>query len=140
MAGSAYVGEQLITQYSRTFEVVSATTLTFNSYSGGDFLFTLSNPILADVNIQYAAVNGYNNGSCTPPSAESDSTFILSITAGNTSAIGSGTSPMSYTTSPYYSRGLCIIVNGNTLCNGDTIVIGGTTVTISIPNSCDPHI
>jgi len=138
--GSAYVGEQLITQYSRTFEVVSATTLTFNSYSGGDFLFTLSNPILADVNIQYAAVNGYNNGSCTPPSAESDSTFILSITAGNTSAIGSGTSPMSYTTSPYYSRGLCIIVNGNTLCNGDTIVIGGTTVTISIPNSCDPHI
>lgn len=112
--------------------------LSFSYYAGGQFTFELSNAINStNAVISGASVDGYADGVCGGASIENDGIIsAITINAGTTSATGGGLSPMDSSVGSY-RRTNFIIVNGLTKTNGETLTIGGTTVTISISNSCD---
>ena len=119
--------------------------LTFSSYGAGEFYFSLSNPINSiDLNITYAGVNGYSTTDCSGGVIESDSLSIsnyATITAGQTFASKIGSYNLT-SASKRYKQIDSLTINGNSgLTNGSTVIIGGTTVTISIPNTttCRPY-
>jgi hypothetical protein len=110
--------------------------LTFTSYQSGNFFFDLSAAIPSTaVNITSATVNGSDLGACSPFNESDALVGTLTIPAGSTSGMGSGSSPMTCGTLSY-RRFNSIVVNGSTKHNGDTIVIGGTTVTIVLSTAC----
>ena len=120
-----------------TFPVESA-TLTFSSYSGGQFIFDLDVPISEDIVVVYANVTGYPDIDCGLVSVASDnltSLTTLTILAGDTNGIQLGETPMDCDVNTY-RRLNYITIDGTNLFNGDTIVIGGTTVTVIINNDC----
>jgi hypothetical protein len=117
-----------------------SSTLSFQ-YIGGDnasqlgtFLFNLSNPLPANITITGASIATYNDGiSCTNVVNTPIQSGSAVITAGNSNASAGSSSPIC---ADRYSRTDAIVVNGFNLTNGDTIIIGGVTVNISIPTSC----
>lgn len=115
--------------------------LTFTSYSGGDFTFTLSSPIYSTgITISVASVNGTDQPDCTD-FTESDSITISNpviITSGSTTGVRAGNTPMSCSVATY-NRGTAITVNGQSKTNGQTITIGSTVVTIVISNACNMY-
>jgi hypothetical protein len=107
--------------------------LTFTSYAAGSFTFTLSPVIYSTaINISSINVQGYSNTGCTGSFVQSDSNVgLLIIPPGISVNNQDGQNPM---TSPVirYKKLDSISVNGTTRLNGQTITIGGTTVTVVI--------
>jgi hypothetical protein len=116
----------------------ATSTLTFSSYNGGVFYFTLSDPIPStNINIRFAGVTGYTLDNCNFTNEQDDLTSnILTITAGDYSGNANGNSTMGCSNTNY-RRGNTFSVNGNLVYNGSVITIGGTQVTISIPLTCE---
>lgn len=111
--------------------------LTFTSYSGGDATFTLSAAIPSTATtISVWSVTGWTDSGCTSSSGESDSQNAnIVIAAGGTTDTKSGNTAMT-ATSARYKRGTSITVNGVSKADGETITIGGTTVTVVISSAC----
>lgn len=124
-----------------TTTTLSGVTLTYRYLGGnnsevpsqnGEFIFELSGPLSEDITITGGAVSAYDEN-CTAvietPLQGVDATLI----AGNTSVSAGSSSTIC---SPLYARTNFITVNGTPLSNGDTIFIGGVTVTVSINTNC----
>ncbi len=112
-------------------------TLTFDSYTTGNFNFTLSNAIYStNTVITTADVNGSDGVTCTPFNESDSLSSAATITAGTTSASGGGSSPMTCGTQSYRKVN-SIVVNGLVKSNGQTLTIGGTTVTVVISTACN---
>jgi hypothetical protein len=113
-------------------------TLTFQYIGGnnvdtnGTFSFSLSNPLPSNITIAGAGISAYDLG-CVTVQATPSQVGTVTITAGST--VGS-TSSNSNICSDQYARANTIVVNGNSLVNGDTIIIGGLTLNISINTGC----
>lgn len=113
-------------------------TLTFQYLGGnnddtqGTFLFNLSNPLPSNITIAGAGVSAYDMG-CVTVQATPSQVGVGTITAGNTSVSRPSSSNIC---SDQYTRANTIVVNGNSLVNGDTINIGGVTLNISINTGC----
>lgn len=114
----------------------ATSTLTFTKYQSGAFTFTLSTPILKNVVISYASVNGYDDSSCTN-NVDGDVLSLneLTILALATTGTANGDTALPGVCTRYKKINN-IIVNGVTVVNGDTITIGGTVVTIVINTAC----
>lgn len=101
--------------------------------TNGQFYFNLSSALSSNVTITGASVNEFANPGCTGATGSASQAGMATITAGNLNTIvnsNSGVCPGSFS----FVGG--ITVNGTPLTDGGTIVIGGTTVTISIPSTC----
>lgn len=113
--------------------------LSFTSYNQGVFTFALSAAIPStNVVISAASANGYADAVCGGASTDTDQIAIgatLVILAGSTVGTYSSPTPM-LSSIPTYKRVNSIDVNGVTKINGQTITIGGTTVTVSISTAC----
>lgn len=119
-------------------------TLVFIGYSAGMFSFALTNPLTVPLTIEYASVDGFDNYGCGIGSGVYLDTFAPSTTltmpagttTGNIAGVGLGCAVLAY------RRGAQIKIAGNPLMlsNGNTFTIGGTTVTVSIGNTCDPYL
>jgi hypothetical protein len=116
----------------------ATSTLTFSSYNGGVFYFTLSDPIPStNISIRFAGVTGYTLDNCNFTNEQDDLTSnILTIAAGDYSGNANGNSAMGCSNNNY-RRGNTFSVNGELVYNGSVITIGGTQVTISIPPTCE---
>lgn len=102
-------------------------TLTFIDYSYSGFWWMLSDPIYStDVVITGITIDGYTNNSCNTLTGNK-ATTSMTIAKGYVS----NTSYEAFN-DEYYKKVNSVNVNGSTLQNGDTIMIGGTLVTISI--------
>lgn len=112
-------------------------------YEADTFSATLSSPIRStNITLSSLAVTGYDDGSCTNLSGDSDSSSgNMTITAGNYNGNVAGLYGM--TTNTLYYNFSSITVNGTSRNNGDSFTIGGTTVTIYYPQNgysgCDPY-
>lgn len=118
-----------------TIEAVSPTsTLTFASYGSGIFYFTLSNPLpTSNLTITGVSVQGSNDGCVSP--IETDSSATATITFGNTTANANGATPLT-AASTSYSKNNAMTVNGTAYIDGNTFIIDGITVSISVPAGC----
>lgn len=114
-------------------------TLSFNYVGGngvdtnGSFSFTLTNSISSNITITGTSVTTFSDPGCSGTTSSDTQSGAATITAGNTTTTANSSSivcPGSF------RRVNSITVNGTPLTDGGTIVIGGTTVTISIPNTC----
>jgi hypothetical protein len=115
-----------------------ATATLFFSYANDTFTCSLSSVIYtASTTISYAAITGYGDFDCTIPNANDSATENIVINAGTSSdsAPGSG-----FFNDPYYQFDNGVTVNGNFLQDNDTITIGNTLVTISLPFGCNATI
>lgn len=125
-AGATYIdpcGESTL-----TFQYIGGNNVDTN----GTFSFSLSNPLPANITIAGAGISAYDLG-CVTVQATPSQVGTVTITAGST--VGS-TSSNSNICSDQYARANTIVVNGNSLVNGDTIIIGGLTLNISINTGC----
>jgi hypothetical protein len=131
----AYNGTTFDLTATRLVDPATA-NLTFTSYTSGDFTFTLSSRIYTtSLTITGAGVNGFTNITCTLPTPQSDDLLGQAvIKAGTTGVTQTGTIALDCTILRY-KRQATMEVNGVTKSNGQTIVIGGTTVTIVIDSS-----
>jgi hypothetical protein len=132
-------------------DVYETSTLTFSSYQSSislaaGFTFTLSNPLTESLVITSATVNGYAGGSCSGSVLDQDDIggsknplAVATILAGNTQGgYGASSDPMETATVGSYKFGASITIDGyGTFTDGQTFVAGGTTVTVSIPNTCN---
>ena len=111
-------------------------TLTFTKYEAGDFAFTLSSRIYTEsITITVATVIGFNNTTCTLPSIDSDSIDgVAIVSAGTIGTIQTGQLPFDCTFLRY-KRGSSISVNGISRTDGQTLTVGGTTVTVVIDST-----
>lgn len=115
----------------------ATSTLTFSNYKTGTFFFTLSNAIYStNTTITAADVNGSNGTTCTPVNESDSLASFATITSGTTAGSGAGNSPMTCGTHSYRKVN-SIVVNGITRTNGQTLTIGGTTVTVVINTACN---
>jgi hypothetical protein len=156
--GSAYAGEQLVAQDFKQFKVISEATLSFQEYAlggagggctpgTGQFTFILDNPLLADVIISRAGVDGSSGYSCnTFDEFDGFNYPQTAITAGNTLGYMQGTpnGGLSCCIGSYKKNNSLIIydtVLGYILVsNGSTVNIGGTPVHILIDwITCNPY-
>jgi len=131
-------------QASTLSSVPSTTTLTFASYSSGVFQFTLSSSVTSNLVVTAASVNGTDQATCIGY-IESDDiggsnnpVGSATIISGSTIGYMTSSSPMSASVINY-KRGTSITVNGVSYTNGNTFTVGSTTVTVSIPNTCDTY-
>ena len=144
--------ETLITSSPLTFTAGNPPTVTlyFTRYSGYGFAFTLTEALpLTTLSITSARVYGWYGTSCgdgiNPDVQTKDREdhllpgFPAVIPAGSTyveqTGVGGDWDPVGvYKCLPQ------ITVNGNNYIDGDTFVVDGTTVTISINTSCQTYI
>lgn len=114
-------------------------TLTFTSYEEGRFRFDLSDPIYTtDLIIDVAGVDGAEDDSCGAVDASDtiSGSNPLTILAGSTNGTSFGNTPMSCDIISM-KRHTSINVDGyGTFFNTQTFDADGTTVTVSISNSC----
>lgn len=116
---------------------VSATL--FVKYEADTFYADITDAIYStSITISAATLGvvGYEDGSCSNLSGESDSSpNNLVITAGTTSASQLGNFGFS-PTSQYYKFNGMLNVNGTNRYDGETFTIGATSVTLYFPQSC----
>jgi hypothetical protein len=118
-------------------------TLTFVKYENGSFTFTISKaiPSVLWIIISDAKVTGYTEEFCTSfPNQESllpSAKLYPTVDGASITVKGSPILDSSYTN---YEKGTYFKVNGVNVQNGDTIVIGGTTVTIVNIVGCETYI
>lgn len=143
---SIFISVVLTTTTTTTLPDPPTSTLTFSSYEGGVFTFTLSDAIYStSFMIEAADVEGSTTqNDCTAiDSYDSISLFFnpLSILPGQTTASVMGISPFTCDVLSY-SKVNSITINGyGTYVDGDTLTIGGTLVTVSIPTTCvNPYV
>ena len=117
----------------------ATSTLTFNFVGGngvdtnGFFGFSLTNALPSNITITGASVSQFSDFGCVTGIGTASQAGAATIVGGNlTTTVNSN----SLVCPSSYSRGSSIVVNGTPLSDGGTIVIGGTTVTVSIPNNC----
>lgn len=114
----------------------SATSLlTFLFYSAGVFVFNLTDVLSEDLTVSVASVTGSDNDFCGSLTEFDSIVTNCVIPSGSFSGNGFGGTPMSCDIISW-QRDAYIMVNGEFKASGDTIVIGGTIVTISIPSDC----
>jgi hypothetical protein len=118
--------------------------LTFSSYEAGLFTFTLSNPIYStNIKIIGAQVDGSTTqGDCTIIDAYDLITSLnpAELAPGATTVSQIGTSPFACDVISAKKLDNITIAGYGTFIDGDTVVIGGTLVTISIPAVCEGYI
>jgi len=111
-------------------------TLQFE-YIAGEFIFTLSNPIPStDIIIGGGRVNGSLNNDCSSKDGVDNMSGLITITKGTTNGSIVGNLPFDCSINTYNRRPF-IVVNGLQKSDGETISVGGTTVTVLIPNTCE---
>lgn len=117
----------------------AASNLTFTIYSAGSASFDLSKPLRSTaVTISAWSVTGYTEPTCTTTSGDSDNQDAnIVIAIGTTNKSGSGAIIMTNPPTTRYKRGTSITVNGTARTNGQTLVIGGTTVSVVISSACN---
>lgn len=118
-----------------------ATSVLSYSYTGGNFTFGLTNPIITtNVVITSAQVQGSSLPACASIDNGDDITGAnpLTILAGNPSGVVAGNTPMGCGVDTL-QRVNSIVVNGLTKSNGQTLTIGGTLVTVSISVACESY-
>jgi hypothetical protein len=136
--------ETLIDQSILTFNAGNppTTTLRFEGYRANIFYFTLTNPLpLTNLTISEAKVDGYITN-CFDK--EEDDMIVpnspVVIVANTTTAQGYGGIFGDWDDINRFECENGITVNGNRYINGDTFIIDGTTVTISINTTCQEYI
>lgn len=140
-----YVDVSILLTSTTTTTIANPPTsiLTFDSYSNGQFNFTLSNPIYSTpLEVYGAQVNGYGPADCSGSIINSDSNSISNpaiISSGSSSGSVIGTTPMPPSVGSYLKVN-SITVNGyGTFVDGNTFSVDGTTVTVDIPNTCSVY-
>lgn len=103
-----------------------------NTFDVGNFQFLLTSPLPSNITITGASITEFNLG-CSGSTGSASQVGIATITAGNTSVIVPSNSPEC---ADSFTRGGSITVNGTPYTNGSTFVVGGVTVTVSIPSTC----
>lgn len=114
-------------------------TLTFTSYEGGEFTFDLDVPIPStSIVIDGAQVSGSIADDCVASDyTDNISIFnILTIFAGAVTGTQTGMTPITCSASSVYKLDSVSIVGLGTFANGNTVMVGGTLVTISISTAC----
>jgi hypothetical protein len=116
-------------------------TLSYTYLGGGDgtngvFTYNLTSPLPSTITITGGQIAGYSDGSCSSLDGSATQASAATITAGNTVGGASATSQYCAPGFRYIRNSLGIIVNGNPVVDGDTLIIGGVTLNISIPNTC----
>lgn len=112
------------------------------SYLGGDggsslgaFTFNLSSALPSNITISGGSIEGYTDtgGGCDVLAFTANQSSTVTITSGSTL----GGSPSSTAQcADRLIRVNSLTVNGNPVVDGDTLIIGGVTLTISLPNTC----
>jgi hypothetical protein len=118
-------------------------TLTFANYQSGQFTFTLTNAINStSIVINGATVNGSNSVNCTggvQANDTLDSGHLVAIAAGSLTASQTGATPMGCGIGSYIKVNNISILGKGTFANGNTLTVGGTTVTVSIAPICNTY-
>jgi hypothetical protein len=120
-----------------TSKIVCQTTLSVY-YEAGFYYASLNDALSASVTISFSStdVSGYTDGSCNNPSGEQDAaSSSLVISAGSFTTSQSGVTALTVSSSFYKFDGN-LSVNGTSVADFGTIVIGGTTVTVNYPQAC----
>jgi len=105
--------------YANIYDYINSTTITISAAS--------------------LSVIGYDDGSCSSPSGESDtSPNALVINGGSLNASQQGNYGMTCTTT-YYKFSGNLVINGTSRYDGEQFYIGSTYVTLSFPQSCAPY-
>jgi hypothetical protein len=115
-------------------------TLTFFSYESGIFTFTLSDPIYSTgIEIVSAAVDGSTSVTDCSVIDEADTITTansVKIDAGEVIGSSLGNNPFTCAIVSYKKLDSIFIDGYGSFIDGDTVTIGGTLVTISIPSVC----
>lgn len=158
LAPNGYYSDQSISRYQQNGVLLPAegcancenpqgTTLTFTSYEGGvspnsKFTFFLSNILPIDtLTISSASIDAYEEINCNSINSSANDSMAENavIAAGSNMATAKGfglncsnpSAPVSK-----YRRGVSFQVNGTTVNDGNTIIIGGVPILIVINSSC----
>jgi hypothetical protein len=101
------------------------------------FTFTLTSAIYsADLTITSADITGYDSFLCDSINFQTDNLVAsVTIASGTTSNSEDGNTPLS--TGQYYQMNY-IVIDSSFLTHDQTIQIGGTTVTVKLPQGCNP--
>jgi hypothetical protein len=106
------------------------------SYSAGNYIATLSNPITADINISGVSVIGSTTNYCGDE-YQTDSLSSLDVPAGE---IQNSVLTGGITDATHFKVNNGAWVNGNYVTNNSTTTINGHTVTVEIANlSCSEY-
>jgi hypothetical protein len=106
--------------------------LVFSSYNGGLFTFNLSQVIPSTaITISAANVKGYTDVGCSSLDVDDNLGSNITIPGGTTAGQAMGYNPLDCTIYSY-KKVNAIIVNGQSRSNGQTLTVGGTTVTVVI--------
>jgi hypothetical protein len=118
-----------------------ATSILSFSYSRGVFTFNLTNPIPStDIVISSAHVDGFAT-SCDDAIDIIDTISANSTIYSNAStSTVNGDTPLNCTIDVFRRSPSIILQDYGALYNGQTINVGGTIVTISIPTTCETNI
>jgi hypothetical protein len=113
-------------------------TLTFENYEGGYFIFTLTNALSVPVTITTANVDGSHVNNCGPYEESDDiAGNPITIPAGMNYGSGPGNSPMTCSVNSWKRRSPIVVSGVGVLTNGQTVNIGGTIVTVIINGACE---
>ena len=115
----------------------ATSTLTFENYQGGTFVFTLSNALSVPVTILGANVDGSHGSSCGEYEESDDiGGNPITIASGLTYASGPGNFPMTCAVQSW-KRYIAINIDGiGDVNTGSTVNIGGTIVTVISSGAC----
>lgn len=125
--------------YAKRVASSSTSTLTMG-YEGSEFTATLSNPLSVNLDISLVTAYGYIFTDCRDESpSEVHIVDYVRLSPGQTyqTKYGNTDFPPS---AVRYNIANSITINGTAKSHGDTIVVGGTTITVAIPYaSCSPY-
>ncbi len=116
-------------------------TLSYFYTGGGDglngtFTYNLTSALPSTITITGGQIAGYSDGSCSSLDGSATQSGSATITSGNTVGSASATTAYCAPGFKYIRNSLGIVVNGTPVINGDTLIIGGVTLNISIPTTC----
>jgi hypothetical protein len=123
-----------------TSKVICHTILSIY-YEGGSYICNLYDPISASITISAfsTGVTGYTEDTCTTPSGENDNASSnIVINTGDVFASQQGTTFLTSSSTHYKFDGN-LTINGTSVPQGNTIVIGGTTVTVLYTSLCTSY-
>ena len=127
------------TTWSITPPIASTSTLSFD-YSADVWDFYLTNALSENIIITQTTVNGFVSGTCSNMAEDTvNLSPSVTITAGQTTASRTTSSDWSTISRMQFVNAISIS-NVGTLVDGDTFMVGSTTVTVSIDQSCQTYL
>lgn len=144
---TGYVDISIVLTTTTTTTIADPATsiLTFSNYESGVFTFTLSNPIpSSDIIVRAASVDGFSASDiCAGYPDKSDNITLINaviIGAGTGTGNSLGSTPMNATVGSYLKTNSITVDGYGTFVNGNTFIVGGTTVTVVISSSCSAYV